>query len=41
MKLHLYGRSRRDQEEVARIHRRAVHKMVLMTRITMMVWSFI
>ena len=38
----MYGpnRSKKDKEEVARIHRRTIQKKTLMTQITMMVWSF-
>ena len=34
------NRSRRDQEEVARIHRIIIQENILMNRITVMVWSF-
>ena len=34
------NRSRRDQEEVARIHRIIIQENILINRITVMVWSF-
>ena len=33
-------KGRRDQEKMARIHRRTVQKKILMTWITTIVWSF-